>query len=282
MSSKQVLPNRDLPWAIEWAGVVLLCFFESLRLKAYLCPAGKWTCGWGETEGVTPTTRWTKDYADRRLCDEIQRYADAVLAMCKVSPNDSQLAALVVLAYNIGLAGLQGSTVLKAHNRGDTAAAARAFALWNKATDPKTKKKVVLDGLVARRAKEAALYLERDEDDAPLPMPQAVDSESSMAASPINQASAISVVTAGVSALASLAPEPAPSAVDTVSSAVAVAKQAEEGVITLKGLAVASHDLLATVSGFLGVSPGVLLLASVVAGGVTIYWRKRQRAEGYA
>ena len=47
MASK--LPNPSLAWPIVMAGVALIAQAETCRLKAYRCPAGVWTCGWGET-----------------------------------------------------------------------------------------------------------------------------------------------------------------------------------------------------------------------------------------
>ena len=41
------------------AAINLIKRFESLRLEAYLCPAGVRTIGWGHTEGVQPGQRIT-------------------------------------------------------------------------------------------------------------------------------------------------------------------------------------------------------------------------------
>lgn len=39
---------------ISIRGIKLIKDFESLRLKAYRCPAGVWTIGYGHTAGVRP------------------------------------------------------------------------------------------------------------------------------------------------------------------------------------------------------------------------------------
>lgn len=190
------LPDPSIDWPIPLEAVRLIAESEGLRLAAYKCPAGVWTCGWGETDGVGPKTRWTKEYADQRLCDSLGERAEAVRAMVTVETTDNQLGALVSLAYNIGNAALAKSSALKAHNRGDFSAAARAFALWNKATvDGELK---VLPGLVTRRAREAALYLTPEDDAAAQPMPQAVAEEPRLVASPTASSSGIA---AGVGAL---------------------------------------------------------------------------------
>jgi GH24 family phage-related lysozyme (muramidase) len=174
--------------------------FESLRLKAYLCPAGIPTIGYGETEGVT-----LEDVRRGRTCTQVEaeqlfarcllRFERQVFDVCTNKPNQNQFDALVSLAYNIGMIGFSKSTVLKAHNRGDTASAARAFGLWNNATI--NGKLQVVPGLVTRRAQEAGLYLQpiQSYNDADPPeMPQDVAPERAMSESRITRGAA----TAGV------------------------------------------------------------------------------------
>ena len=147
-----MLPNPSLAWPVPWRAVQLIALAEGCRLRAYKCPAGIWTCGWGETQGVTAGTVWTQQYADQHFCESLTVRADAVRRMCAVPPTPNQLGALVSLAYNIGLEALRGSTVLRKHNAGQRTEAAAAFALWNKAGGK------VLPGLGKRRAAEAELY----------------------------------------------------------------------------------------------------------------------------
>jgi GH24 family phage-related lysozyme (muramidase) len=111
-----------------------------------------WTIGYGFTEGVNEGDTMTQAEGNARLARELVGYRDSVRAACKVEPNENQLAALVVCAWNIGKGAIASSSMVKAHNRSDFAAAARAFALWNKAGGK------VVDALVRRRAAEAALY----------------------------------------------------------------------------------------------------------------------------
>lgn len=147
-----MLPNPSLDWPIPWAAVQLIARAENCKLSAYKCPAGVWTCGWGETDGVTPSTCWTQQYADQCFRDSLARRAKAVRSMCTVEPTPLQLGALVSLAYNIGLAAFERSTVLAMHNRGRVAEAANAFSRWVMAGGR------VLAGLQRRRLAEAALY----------------------------------------------------------------------------------------------------------------------------
>jgi lysozyme len=87
----------------------------------------------------------------------------------------SEFDALVSFAWNVGIAGMQNSSVIKAHNKGDKQAAARAFGLWNKAGGK------AVAGLTRRRAAEAALYLTDDE--VQEPMPQKIDQPKSLTSS---------------------------------------------------------------------------------------------------
>lgn len=249
-------PDPALAWPIDYDdGVLEIAGTESCRLKSYLCPAGKWTCGWGETAGVGPTTVWTQAYADQRFCDSLTERANLVKEACKIEPTKYQLAALVSFAYNYG--GWRTSTVLKRHNVGDFTAAANAFGLVNKYTDPKTKKLAESKGLTARRAREKALYMKPD--GAAYRMPQEVAPESKPMAGPI-ATGGVTVASAGgfVAALGPLG--------DHVSSVKTFAAN-------VKGFAVDTLGVPA--DWFL---PGLL----IAAGLFIVYWRKKQRDGGWA
>lgn len=176
----------DRPWPIAVAAVELIADKEQgpnggPALKAYKCPAGVWTLGLGETDGIKPGMTCTADQAWDMLLRDLKTRTQAVQALLTIPANDNQLGALVSLTYNIGLEAFRKSSVLRLHNLGDFAAAARAFDLWNKAKV--NGKLVVLAGLTARRKAEGALYLQPDEHDWREPMPQAVEPEQAPVAS---------------------------------------------------------------------------------------------------
>lgn len=254
------LPDPSLPWPIDYqAGVVPIATDEQgpgggCALAAYLCPAGKWTCGWGETDGVTPSTRWTEAYADQRLCDGLTERVNLVKAACTIEPTPNQLAALVSFAYNYG--AWRSSSALKAHNRGDAQACANAMHLVDEFTDPVTKKRVVSRGLQARRAREAALYLKPTE--GAHAMPQEVAPEPHIAASPTVQTS---TAAAGVGVLALVSQ--AGDAIGPVNSTVTA----------VKGFAVDT----------LGIPKDYFLPALLIVIGLVVLWRRfGQRAQGVA
>lgn len=182
------LPDKNLDWPIAYDAVLEIARSEGCRLKAYRCPAGVPTIGWGHTGGVKMGDTCTQGQADAWFSIDLSVYADGVQRELKRDASDNELGAMVSLAYNIGLHGFAKSTVLKRHNEGDRQSAARAFALWNKARINGVLQ--VVDGLTSRRAREAALYLSDDSQ----PMPQEVEPESSLKKSPIAQASTAAVL----------------------------------------------------------------------------------------
>lgn len=175
-------------------GISTLIEFEGFRAEAYLCPAGVATVGFGFTKNVRLGDKMTRSEAAERLKRELVEYEQGVLLACTNPPNENEFSAMVCFAFNVGVAGFKKSSVLKAHNRGDKQAAARAFGLWNKAGGK------TLPGLTRRRMAEAALYLEPVAIDE-VQMPQAIDPERPMTASTINRAGAVAGGTATVAAV---------------------------------------------------------------------------------
>lgn len=229
-------------------GIDLIKQFEGFRSKAYRDVVGVWTIGYGSTKNVKEGDTITREEAEARLRNELVEYEQHVTAACHVAPNQNQFDALVSFCFNVGPGNLRKSSVIKAHNRGDFQAAARAFALWNKAGGK------VWPGLTRRRAAEAALYLEpveeyRDEG-AQYEMPQRIDPERPMAQSQIVRAS---TVAGGTAALAA------------ASETVRIVSDIKYGLTSLGNWLVP-----------------ILLLVTVAAVGWAIYERLRQRKEGWA
>lgn len=145
---------RDTPArrTINRAGIDLVKQFEGLRLKAYRCPAGVLTIGYGSTGShVREGQIITEAQADALLRSDLRRFEDCVAKEAPAA-TENQFSAMVALAFNIGTAAFRDSTVLRKHRAGDYAGAADAFAMWTKAGGRE------LAGLVRRRAAEAQLY----------------------------------------------------------------------------------------------------------------------------
>jgi lysozyme len=131
--------------------------FEGRYLTAYLCPAGKWTIGFGHTgpevkRGMTITSA----EADRLLRVDMQSAAYSVSKLVRVSMSQGMFDALCDFVFNLGQTAFANSTLLRKLNAGDHAGAAAELPRWNKATvDGKL---VELAGLTKRRHAEAEMF----------------------------------------------------------------------------------------------------------------------------
>jgi lysozyme len=134
--------------------IPLLKEFEGCKLKAYKCPAGIWTIGYGCTgsevcEGLT----WSQVNADQHL---LQRAIEAISQVLDASPilhneKPHRVAALASFAYNLGIGNYNKSSLKFRVNQGDWIAAQTEIKKWSKAGG------VALAGLTKRRARESFL-----------------------------------------------------------------------------------------------------------------------------
>lgn len=144
---------------INQASLNLIKEFEGLRLKAYQDSVGVWTIGYGTTAaagvGIEPKAGMTitQAQAEHYLQAAVEKFAAQIAPKITRPANPNEFGAMVSLAYNIGPGAFAKSSVLKRFNAGDTAGAAEAFKMWNKAGGK------VLAGLVRRREAEAKLFL---------------------------------------------------------------------------------------------------------------------------
>ncbi len=135
------------------AAVDLVAEMEGFRAQAYLCPAGVWTIGYGHTADVVKNMVISKATARQLLESDLQQAASAVRAAVSVKLSQNQFDALVSFVFNVGAGAFGESTLLGLLNKGDFSGAAEQFRRWNKSG------KVVLPGLVRRRAAERELFL---------------------------------------------------------------------------------------------------------------------------
>jgi lysozyme len=135
---------------------------EGLSLTAYLCPAGVWTIGYGNTSyetgiKVKQGDKISKERAELLFNNTFENFALQVKQLVfKSTLNDNQFSALVSFAYNVGIGALKSSTLLKKvkANPNDNTIA-NEFAKWNKGGGK------VLAGLTSRRAKESDIYFKK-------------------------------------------------------------------------------------------------------------------------
>tara|TARA_Y100000766_G_scaffold282543_1_gene296070 strand:- start:1223 stop:1648 length:426 start_codon:yes stop_codon:yes gene_type:complete len=133
-------------------GIDLIKHFEGCELKAYKCPAGVWTIGYGHIKGVQEGDVITEQQADEMLVEELHEYENYVNTLVDVPLNQNQYDALVSWVYNLGGGNLKASTLLKVLNAGDYDNVPEQIMRWNKAGGK------VLEGLTRRRQAEADLF----------------------------------------------------------------------------------------------------------------------------
>lgn len=135
-------------------GVQLIAKYEGCRLKAYKCPAGIWTIGYGHTSGVTPGQKLASEEEARKLLkQDLQHYGEAVNVCVRKQLitfplNQNMFDALTSFCYNCGAGSLQKLVT----GRGK-AEVASVMLQYNKGGGK------VLPGLVQRRQEERNLFL---------------------------------------------------------------------------------------------------------------------------
>lgn len=165
-----------IKYSFSPACVNLVKKFEGLHkvtpegdVRAYRCPAGKWTIGYGHTKGVKSGMRISVEQAEKFLEEDLQECVDHVNKLVKAELTQAQTDALTSFVFNLGPTQFKSSTLLKKLNAGDYDGAALEFPKWNKARENGVLK--VFPGLTRRRTAEAALF-SMDAEIETIPMPQ--------------------------------------------------------------------------------------------------------------
>lgn len=128
---------------------------EGCRLKAYRCPSGVLTIGYGHTGAdVTGGMAITPERADALFGQDIRRMEHEVdMALGTVKVSQCQYDALVSFTFNLGGGNLRGSTLMKKVRACPEDPSIRdEFRRWVYAGGKR------LPGLVKRREWEAARY----------------------------------------------------------------------------------------------------------------------------
>ena len=143
---------------------------EGVRFKPYRCPARLFTIGVGHVlypdQGRLPLDQrdafplapednraFSKAEVDGLLASDLQRFEVGVARLFPMVLTQNQNDALVSFAFNLGLGGLQRSTLRQKVLRGETQEAANEFLKFVRGGGK------VLPGLVKRRNDERALFL---------------------------------------------------------------------------------------------------------------------------
>jgi lysozyme len=147
----------------------LLKKFEGCKLKAYRCPAGICTIGYGHTSAagapeVKDGMTITQKEADDILRRDLVKFETAVFGMVHQPLTQHQFDVLVDFAYNAGVGALQKSTLLKKVNAAQFDDVPAELMKWTKGKIP-GKGMQVLPGLVKRRQAEGAWWVSGESHD---------------------------------------------------------------------------------------------------------------------
>lgn len=141
---------------ISKQGIDLIKNFESLKLTAYLCPAGVWTIGYGHTTNVRRGDIITEEQAQKMLESDLAWVERTIQATVTVPLSQNQYDALCSIIYNIGSTMFSNSTLLKYINSGaEENAIVSQFMRWKFVGGRESK------GLVNRRRREIALWCKK-------------------------------------------------------------------------------------------------------------------------
>jgi lysozyme len=149
---------RNAALGVTAAGALAVGFvgnWEGLRLVAYQDVVSVWTACYGETKGIKPGMKFTKQQCDVMFIESLEKH-EAGMRRCLKNPDalsDKTYVSMVSATYNIGVGAFCGSSMARNINAGNIRAACDSLLAWNKAGGK------VVKGLVNRRAKERELCL---------------------------------------------------------------------------------------------------------------------------
>ena len=139
---------------ISQNGIDLIKRVEGCRLKAYRCPAGVLTIGYGHTgSDVSNGMVISQEKAENMLKMDLVVHCNNVTKLVKVPLNQNQFDALVSFEYNVGYGALSTSTLLRLLNQGKYTEASKQFERWVYAGGKP------LEGLKRRRKAEKELFI---------------------------------------------------------------------------------------------------------------------------
>jgi len=155
---------------ISARGIQLIKHWEGVRYRPYTCSARLFTIGVGHVlypaQGRLPLDQrdafplephdnrtFSKDEVDGLLSADLQRFEVGVARLFPMVLTTGQNDALVSFGFNLGLGGLQRSTLRQKVLRGEMEEAADEFLKFTRGGGK------ILPGLVKRRNDERALFL---------------------------------------------------------------------------------------------------------------------------
>ena len=143
---------------INSEGLNIIKHFEGFSPSVYLCPANRWTIGYGSTwdknrKSVTKAhPDITEEEGEVLLRQELDHCYYAISKLVDAEITENMHSALCSFIFNVGSGNFQRSTMRMKLNRGDYYGASAEFPKWRKAGGK------ILKGLVRRRTMERDLF----------------------------------------------------------------------------------------------------------------------------
>ena len=238
----------------------LLKPFEGCKLKAYRCPAGICTIGYGHTNAagaplITDNSTITQQMAEDILSKDLGKFEKAVTEMVHQPLNQHQFDVLVDFAYNAGIGNLQASTLLKKINTAKFDDVPAELMKWTKGGGK------VLPGLVRRRQAEAAWWSTGEPVAISELQDKPTDDEHEHRTAPD--------------------PIPAPSMANSSQGNTALVTAGLGGLGAAKEIAAQAQDASDTANQLIGLfsNPNFLIMSAVIGLGVAIWFFRKQHME---
>ena len=110
-----------IPTKVSESGIDIVRKFEGLHkvteegdVRAYRCPAGKWTIGYGHCKGVKSGMRASVGDCEKFLIEDLHEAGNAVRSAVSVPLSQFQYDALVSFVFNLGAGNFRSSTIIEA------------------------------------------------------------------------------------------------------------------------------------------------------------------------
>jgi len=117
---------RISPQAIE-----AIKLFEQFRPVAYRDGGGVWTCGYGHTLNVSPSSTCDHKLAETWLRQDLQAVDVAIKAAIPNAIPQNHLDAMASFALNVGTDAFANSTLVELYNQGQTKRACWELKRWD-------------------------------------------------------------------------------------------------------------------------------------------------------
>lgn len=155
-TKSRLMKGSGVATALAMMAVTFVGNWEGLRLYAYQDVIDVWTACYGETRGIKPGMKFTREQCDIMFIGSLTEHEQGMRS-CLAQPDaipPKTYVAFVSFTYNVGIGAFCKSTLRKKANAGDLRGACNELPRWVNAGGKRIR------GLVNRRRDEQRLCLE--------------------------------------------------------------------------------------------------------------------------